>query len=157
MLRQTFATWIPGRSQPDIPGYDALPGTIHLHTERLPLVVLRPASAAAGLHDLQHRCGWAAMNWPHLPEIEADWRLLADPATTSLRGLTHIDGEGQPDIQAWLAAKSVELPTDWWGLLDRMEYALIVGPGDSPGDWAADSSRDVAAVLARFSTAAIDT
>lgn len=155
MTPDSATAWIPPYPRPGRPGYDLGLGVLHLGTESLPLVCLKPADEQAGLEDLTGRCGWRHMAWPRLPVIEGDWRLILDPARQAVARLVHVDFAGRADVVVWEAGRLEPVDDDWWWLLDRVEYAMAAGPATEPaGDWiiGRDRGHPIAAVLARATT-----
>lgn len=71
-------------------------------------------------------------------------------ATRTLRTIARIDTEGYDDVVLWEAAEYVELPEQWWDLVDRAQHIVVCGPVDHHDDLKeAATAGQVVGVVAR--------
>ena len=119
----------------------------------MPMLVLYPETEDAGIEDLEARTDWEHWGLHGMPDLDPHWRVRARFADRSLRGLVHVDPDGEDDIELWRAAETVSLPAHWWDLLDRAQRVLVAGPVKMPEDpgalKAAGDAGELLAVVAR--------
>ncbi|WP_406404225.1 hypothetical protein [Streptomyces uncialis] len=138
------------------PAYGVMPmQTSTPEGQAMPMLLLYPEEESAGIEDLEARTDWEHWGLHGMPDMDPHWRVRARISDRSLQGLVHVGRDGEDDIELWRAAESVSLPADWWGLLDRVQHILVVGPvtePEAPGAMeAAGDAGELLAVVARVS------
>lgn len=119
----------------------------------MPMLTLYPETEDAGIADLEARTDWEHWGLHEMPELDARWRVRARISDRSLRGLVHVNAEGQDELELWRAAETVPLPAHWWDLLNRVQRILIVGPVETAEQQAlvdAGEAGELLAVVARM-------
>ncbi|GGN40896.1 hypothetical protein [Streptomyces fuscichromogenes] len=114
----------------------------------MPMLTLYSETEGAGIQDLERRTDWEHWDLHGMPGMDPHWRLRANIADRSLKGLVHVGPDGEDDIELWRAAEMVSLPAEWWSLLDQVQHVLVVGPVKEADPRAVEAAGDAGELLA---------